>query len=273
MFGSKVVSFDDAKVAKMPGVKKVMKVKDTAVAVVADTWWHAKTALDALPITWDEGDNAKVSNATHREASRRRTERRREQRRAQERRRARRDRGCGEEDRGDLFDPVPLACLHGDDERDREAFGRQGRGLGADAEVSKPRWRRCRKNPACRSRNAKCTATISAAASAGAADCRTITRQAIVDREGVPRHAGQADLEPRGRPGARFLSPDLDVQDVGRPRREGRAGRPACEVVRPVDQCLAQSGRHRRRQGPPPAAGLVRGARATRSSATPCRTC
>src|SRR5437763_16855318 len=64
VFGSKVVSFDDAKTAKMPGVKKVMKVKDTAVAVVADTWWHAKTALEALPITWDEGDNAKVSSAT-----------------------------------------------------------------------------------------------------------------------------------------------------------------------------------------------------------------
>ena len=64
VFGSKVVSFDDAKVAKMPGVRKVMKVKDTAVAVVADTWWHAKTALDALPITWDEGENAKVSSAT-----------------------------------------------------------------------------------------------------------------------------------------------------------------------------------------------------------------
>ena len=64
VFGSKVVSFDDAKVAKMPGVKKVIKVKDTAVAVVADTWWHAKTALDALPVTWDEGDNAKVSSAT-----------------------------------------------------------------------------------------------------------------------------------------------------------------------------------------------------------------
>jgi isoquinoline 1-oxidoreductase beta subunit len=64
VFGSKVASFDEAKVARMPGVKKVMKVKDTAVAVVADTWWHAKTALDALPITWDEGDNAKVSSAT-----------------------------------------------------------------------------------------------------------------------------------------------------------------------------------------------------------------
>jgi isoquinoline 1-oxidoreductase beta subunit len=64
VFGSKVVSFDEAKVAKMPGVKKVIKVKETAVAVVADTWWHAKTALDALPITWDEGDNAKVSSRT-----------------------------------------------------------------------------------------------------------------------------------------------------------------------------------------------------------------
>jgi isoquinoline 1-oxidoreductase beta subunit len=64
VFGSKVVSFDEAKIAKMPGVKKVVKVKDTAVAVVADTWWHAKTALEALPITWDEGNNAKVSNAT-----------------------------------------------------------------------------------------------------------------------------------------------------------------------------------------------------------------
>src|SRR6185295_370519 len=29
-----------------------------------DTWWRAKTALDALPIVWDEGDNAKQSSAT-----------------------------------------------------------------------------------------------------------------------------------------------------------------------------------------------------------------
>jgi len=36
VFGSKVVSFDEAKVAKMPGVKKIIKVKETAVAVVAD---------------------------------------------------------------------------------------------------------------------------------------------------------------------------------------------------------------------------------------------
>ncbi|RTM13108.1 MAG: xanthine dehydrogenase family protein molybdopterin-binding subunit, partial [Bradyrhizobiaceae bacterium] len=45
VFGGKLKSFDEAKIAGMKGVKKVVKVGDTAVAVVADTWWHAKTAL------------------------------------------------------------------------------------------------------------------------------------------------------------------------------------------------------------------------------------
>ncbi|WP_043338877.1 xanthine dehydrogenase family protein molybdopterin-binding subunit [Belnapia moabensis] len=64
VFGGKVASFDAAKVAGMPGVKKVVPVGETAVAVVADTWWRAKTALDALPITWDNGPNAQVSSAS-----------------------------------------------------------------------------------------------------------------------------------------------------------------------------------------------------------------
>jgi isoquinoline 1-oxidoreductase subunit beta len=64
VFGGKLKSFDEAKVTGMKGVKKVVKVNDHAVAVVADTWWHAKTALDALPIVWDEGANAKVSSAS-----------------------------------------------------------------------------------------------------------------------------------------------------------------------------------------------------------------
>jgi len=62
--GGKLKSYDEAKIAGMKGVKKVVKVGDTAVAVVADTWWHAKTALDALPIVWDEGENAKVTSAS-----------------------------------------------------------------------------------------------------------------------------------------------------------------------------------------------------------------
>ncbi len=64
VFGGKLKSFDEAKIAGMKGVKKVVRVGDNAVAVIADTWWHAKTALDALPIVWDEGDNAKVSSAS-----------------------------------------------------------------------------------------------------------------------------------------------------------------------------------------------------------------
>jgi isoquinoline 1-oxidoreductase beta subunit len=44
-------------------VKKVVRVGDSAVAVVADTWWRAKTALDAMKIEWDEGPNANVSSA------------------------------------------------------------------------------------------------------------------------------------------------------------------------------------------------------------------
>ena len=62
VFGGKVKSFDAAAVQKMPGVKHVVPVGETAVAVVADTWWQAKKALDALPIVWDEGPNAKVSS-------------------------------------------------------------------------------------------------------------------------------------------------------------------------------------------------------------------
>jgi isoquinoline 1-oxidoreductase subunit beta len=62
--GGKLKSYDESKIAGMKGVKKVVKVEDTAVAVVADTWWHAKSALDKLPIVWDEGENAKVSSAS-----------------------------------------------------------------------------------------------------------------------------------------------------------------------------------------------------------------
>jgi isoquinoline 1-oxidoreductase beta subunit len=62
VFGGKLKSYDEAKIAGMKGVKKVVKVGDTAVAVIADTWWHARTALEALPIVWDEGENAKVSS-------------------------------------------------------------------------------------------------------------------------------------------------------------------------------------------------------------------
>ncbi len=62
VFGGKVKSFDAAAIKAMPGVRHVLPVGDSAVSVVADTWWQAKSALDALPIVWDEGEHAKVSS-------------------------------------------------------------------------------------------------------------------------------------------------------------------------------------------------------------------
>src|SRR6266851_9254668 len=64
VFGGKLTSYEEAKIAGRPGVKRVVKVNDSTIAVVADTWWHAKTALDALPIVWDEGPNAAQSSDT-----------------------------------------------------------------------------------------------------------------------------------------------------------------------------------------------------------------
>ncbi|HMH19382.1 MAG TPA: molybdopterin cofactor-binding domain-containing protein [Burkholderiales bacterium] len=61
--GGKLVSYDEARISGMPGVRRVVKVNDGAVAVVADSWWRAKTALEALPIVWDEGANAAQSSA------------------------------------------------------------------------------------------------------------------------------------------------------------------------------------------------------------------
>jgi len=62
VFGGTPKSFDEAKVRGFKGVRQVVPLPN-AVAVVADSWWQAKQAADALPVTWDEGPNGKVSSA------------------------------------------------------------------------------------------------------------------------------------------------------------------------------------------------------------------
>ncbi|MGG2309904.1 hypothetical protein ACE40M_24135, partial [Salmonella enterica] len=87
-FGGKLRSIDKGSIKDMPGNPKVVEIKgakvgyngpvpegedpdvwaapvkmDDAVAVVADSWWQAKTALDALAIDWDAGPHAKFSSA------------------------------------------------------------------------------------------------------------------------------------------------------------------------------------------------------------------
>jgi isoquinoline 1-oxidoreductase beta subunit len=62
VWGGKLKSFDADKIKAMPGVRHVVAVGDYAVAVVADKWYQANTALKALPIVWDERGNGEVDS-------------------------------------------------------------------------------------------------------------------------------------------------------------------------------------------------------------------
>src|SRR5438876_9872786 len=62
VIGGKVTSFDATKAKAMPGVKHVVQITD-GVAVLADTWWRAKTARDALAIAWDEDPGKSLNSA------------------------------------------------------------------------------------------------------------------------------------------------------------------------------------------------------------------
>ena len=61
VIGGTVKSFDAAKAKSMPGVVDVVQIPD-GVAVVADTYWHAKKAREALVVQWDEGTGAALSH-------------------------------------------------------------------------------------------------------------------------------------------------------------------------------------------------------------------
>jgi len=60
VFGGKLKSLDTSVALKMRGVKKVVREADF-VAVVADSWWRADQALQALKIEWDAGANGGAS--------------------------------------------------------------------------------------------------------------------------------------------------------------------------------------------------------------------
>jgi isoquinoline 1-oxidoreductase beta subunit len=61
-YGGSLKSFSFDAIKNRPGVIAAFPMNGighaSGVAVVADSWWHAKTALDALPISWDAGPNA-----------------------------------------------------------------------------------------------------------------------------------------------------------------------------------------------------------------------
>jgi isoquinoline 1-oxidoreductase beta subunit len=66
IFGATMKSFDDSRARSMPGVKKIVAIP-AGVAVIADTFWQAKTARDALRVEWDEGSmqNFNTSEMMH----------------------------------------------------------------------------------------------------------------------------------------------------------------------------------------------------------------
>ena len=70
VFGGDVVSFDRSSIAGFPGIIDVVRIPN-GIAVVAETYWQAKSALDALNVTFNEGPSGSVSTDTLREDYRR----------------------------------------------------------------------------------------------------------------------------------------------------------------------------------------------------------
>ncbi len=62
VFGGKVVRVDDKAARAMPGVRAVLPIP-AGVAVVAEHFWQAQTALQKLDVTWDFGPNATLDSS------------------------------------------------------------------------------------------------------------------------------------------------------------------------------------------------------------------
>lgn len=63
MLGGRVKSVDDATAKGMPGVRHVVTT-GSGVAVVADSWWQARKARDALKIEWDGSATAALNDGS-----------------------------------------------------------------------------------------------------------------------------------------------------------------------------------------------------------------
>ena len=75
VWGGDVKSYDFDRIKNMPGVHSAVRLPFDnltksvgflcgGVAVIADSWWRAKTALDAMPIEWNYGAAGAVNSAS-----------------------------------------------------------------------------------------------------------------------------------------------------------------------------------------------------------------
>ena len=144
----------------MKGVKKVVQVGDSAVAVVADTWWHAKTALDALPIVWDEGANAKVSSASIADLLKEGLDAEQAFVGNQNGDVKAALAGAAKKVEAVYSYPYQNHAPHGADERHRALHGGQMRGLGAARRMAKPLSRLSSRRPVCRPTSARSTRSM-----------------------------------------------------------------------------------------------------------------
>ena len=199
----------------MRGVKKVVPVGDTGVAVVADNFWNAKTALAAMPIVWDEGPNAKVTSATIADMLKEGLDA--EQafvgNKAGDAKAA--HRRCGESGGGGLQLPLPEPLADGADEHHRALYAGKMRGLVSDAERRGDTCRDCRGlGPAGREMR-----RLQAAARRRVRPARRLHRLCApggADRDADAGDAGQAAVDARRGHDARLLSPDNAMQTARR---------------------------------------------------------
>jgi len=60
-FSKQIKSLNSKKVMASPGVRQVLVI-DTGIAIVADTFWQAKSAMDLLEIEWDTDENQDINS-------------------------------------------------------------------------------------------------------------------------------------------------------------------------------------------------------------------
>jgi isoquinoline 1-oxidoreductase beta subunit len=67
VFGGKVQHYNFDAIKSMPGVRAAVELPN-GIAVVADSFWQAKTALEVMPVEWDFGAHANANSASFRKA-------------------------------------------------------------------------------------------------------------------------------------------------------------------------------------------------------------